>query len=314
MNYREVLDRIDLRELMVSDRRIIGDKPMMISCIWHDDRTPSLAIYRDHAYCYSCGRRVSALEWIADNEKLDIDNQFKEVIEAANKYVGLTEAPLPTKHREVKSPFLLAPMSRTVAEYSHNNLGNKRQWFLNRGLTNDIIDSELLGYLNNAYAIPVWNAIGQLMAMRYRRDDTVNTTGNKYWGTRGRNQTFIYNQKVLTKEVMLTHNNTVVICEGELDALRLWCENIPAISFTNGAGGFRPYLALPISCAIFYNVWKVIIAFDMDDEGKKEAGELAERLGNRAKILEWDPNFGKDITDLVQIMGIEYLRGLIEAA
>ena len=151
------------------------------------------------------------------------------------------------------------------------------------------------------------------MAMRYRRDDTIHTYGNKYWGTRGRNQTFIYNQRVLTKQIMCLRDNTVVITEGELDCLRLWCEDVPSISFTNGAGGFRAYLVLPISYEIFYNVWKIIIAFDMDNEGREEALELANRFKRRARILEWDPNFGKDITELIQNKGIEYLRELIEA-
>lgn len=312
IDYKDVVSRIDLRELMAPGKTFRGNKPVFIMCPWHSDTVPSLGVYPDHAYCYGCQRRVSILEWIAEENGLDISSDFSHVVELANsKYVGfvsLPSSPLRTPNSRISSEhdLFVKPLEIPFAKYCHDHLGEKRAWFINRGLTDQVIDSEFLGYLDNAFTIPVWNSAWQLLTMRYRRDDTITTKGNKYWGIKDRNRAFLYNSKALTRDYMQINNGLVVLCEGELDCLRLWCEGINSVSFTNGVGAFKPEFV-----ASFVLASRILIAFDMDDAGQMEALGVAIMLGDRASIMTWDASLGKDITDLVNNQGIDYIRGLI---
>jgi len=309
-DYKEVINRIDLRSLVAPGKRIMNGKPVLINCPWHDDKHASLAIYPENCFCFGCGKRLSTLEWIAEKEGLNIDSQFREVVKAASKHAGLSDVTLPVKYP--KRPPLLTPMSEEVAVYAHKNLGDKRQWYLDRGLTDTTIDAELLGYLNSAFAIPVWDSAGFLLTMRYRRDDSITKEGNKYWGTKGRNATLIYNEKILLEEYMQKYGRTVCLTESELDALLLWQEGISTIAFTNGVNAWRS-LCLENLRKLDY-VYHLIICFDQDDAGKKSAQDLKGILGERAVILQWEDYLGKDITELAQYMGINYVQQLIESA
>ncbi len=312
IGYRDVVSKIDLRELMAPGKSFRGNNPVKIMCPWHNDTTPSLAIYHDHAYCYGCYKRVSILEWIAEENGLDIASDFRSVVELANsKYVGLISlpsSPLRTPNSRIadEQDLSIKPLDISFAKYCHDHLGEKRAWFTGRGLTDQVIDSELLGYLNNAFTIPVWNSAWQLLTMRYRRDDTITQTGSKYWGIKTRNRAFLYNSKALTRDYMRINNGLVVLCEGELDCLRLWCEGINSVSFTNGVGAFRPEFVPSFSLAS-----RILVAFDIDNAGQKEAHRIADMLGDRASIMTWDASLGKDITDLANNQGIDYVKNLI---
>lgn len=312
IDYKDVVSRIDLRQLMAPGKKFRGNNPVFIRCLWHTDTIPSLGVYADHAYCYGCQKRVSILEWIAEQNGLDISSNFGSVVELANsKYVGLASLPPSPSHTPIpqlpdEHDLFIKPLDISFAKYCHEHLGEKRAWFIGRGLTDEVINSELLGYLNNAFTIPVWNSAWQLLTMRYRRDDNITQTGNKYWGIKDRNQAFLYNSKSLTKDYMQINNGLIVLCEGELDCLRLWCEGINSVSFTNGVGAFKPEFVPSFALAS-----RILIAFDTDDAGQKEAHRVADMLGHRARIMTWDSSLGKDITDLANSQGIDYIRGLI---
>ena len=273
-DYREIIDRIDLRQLIAPGKAISGNKPVMIFCPYHEETAQSCAIYNDHLWCFGCQNRKSTLEWIAENEGMDLETSFREVVNTANdKYVGIISVkPLPQPiKREIPVTVILEPMNPLFAKYCHDQLGEKREWFFDRGLLNGVIDEQLLGYYNGAFSIPVWRPSGDLVTMRYRRDDEVNTKGPKYWGTRDRNVTMLYNSVALSRECSISSNHTVVITEGELDCLILLQSGINAVSFTNGVGSFHKEFV-----ANFARFSKIIIAFDMDSAGQKEAKRVEE--------------------------------------
>jgi len=275
----------DLRIVVAPGKRIFENenKPIMIKCPWHDDQHASLAVYSDHCYCFGCQKYVHASEWLGK------------------------PMPLPKVKERIDTSPPSQPMSKDIARKYHANLGKKKQWYLDRGLSDSIIDSQLLGYYNNTFTIPVWHPSGELLTVRFRRDDSISQNGVKYWGVKGRNNTLLYNQEALRWENMEKYGHHVVICEGELDCLRLWQEGIPAVSSTNGVHGFQK---LWKRYRIFFEgAWRIFIAFDQDEEGKKEAVRLSKIIGRRALVLTWDIGFGKDITELAYIMGIEYIKG-----
>ncbi len=311
-DYREIVNKIDLRQLMAPGLVISSDRPVMVNCYWHEDSHASLVVYSNHCHCYGCGKHLTTLEWIGFNEGMDLESSFIEVLKVANdKYVGMVTVPF---HKEEKRPVsltLTAPMDIRFAEYCHDNLKGKRKWYLDRGLTEVVINDELLGYYKNAFAIPVWRADGALLTMRYRRDDSITISGQKYWGVTGRNRTFIYNIKALTEEYITMNDRVVVVCEGELDCLRLWCEGICSVAFTNGVSAYRNIINNYRGKEVFILARRIVIAFDMDDAGKTSAKGLSEIIGERSVILEWDEKLGNDITELCLSKGIDYVRDLI---
>lgn len=313
LDYHEVVDKIDLRQVICPNSAITGTKPVMIPCPWHEEKHPSCAIYHNRVHCFGCSHSLSTLEWIAESEGLDIDNNFGEVVRVANeKYVGIIHpAPEYKPKPVIKDARHLEPLDSRFAEYAHRNLGDKRDWFLSRGISNSIIDEFLLGYSNNSFTIPVWHEDGSLLTVRYRRDDAITTEGSKYWGTEGRNNTYLFNAKALNEVLSYIAAGIIVITEGELDCLRLLSDDILALSFTNGIEAWRNIWKIPEDIVAFSLFRVVIIAFDMDEAGQNSAEALAEVFGGLARRLQWDSKHGKDITELITRVGICNFRLLL---
>tara|TARA_R100000808_G_scaffold6488_1_gene19244 strand:- start:751 stop:2610 length:1860 start_codon:yes stop_codon:yes gene_type:complete len=85
---------------------------------------------------------------------------------------------------------------------------------------------------------------------------------------------------------------TLLICEGEKDAVSAGCYGFPAISFTSGANG------IPKDLTILDEYKNIVICYDNDESGKKGAKKLANALFNidrQIKILTLPDEM--DITD-----------------
>ena len=92
------------------------------------------------------------------------------------------------------------------------------------------------------------------------------------------------------------HTPTLLLCEGEKDAITANCHGVPAITFTSGAG------ALPKDLSMLDDVEEIVIAYDHDETGREGAKKVAQALWKntrRVKILEWSSKFPNkyDITD-----------------
>lgn len=309
MDYRELIDGLDLRAILAPQRSVSGVKPVMLRCFWHGDHHFSLAVYKDHLHCFGCGVHKGVLDYLAELDHLDIKGDFAGTVRIlAEKYGTGFKIPVPVHQAPVQKEQL--PMDAGVAKLYHDRLGEKRAWFRNRGLTDRIIDAQLLGYDGRAFTIPVWHPSGELLTIRYRRDDMLGDSGPKYWGVQGRNETLLYNEGALAAA------RSVVICEGELDCLRLWQEGIPAVSSTNGVNGMITIWdrVNHLFCS------RIVIAFDQDDAGRAGARELQKKINGssyrsvsweRSRILRWNKRLGKDITDLALNKGTDYVIQLI---
>ena len=87
-------------------------------------------------------------------------------------------------------------------------------------------------------------------------------------------------------------DSTLLICEGEKDAISAACYGFPAITFTSGANG------IPKDLSMLDDYNKIAICYDNDESGRKGAKKLANalyRADRDIKILELDA--GMDITD-----------------
>ena len=104
----------------------------------------------------------------------------------------------------------------------------------------------------------------------------------------------IYPKSVLPQ---LQKTSTLLLCEGEKDAITANANGAPAISFTSGAG------ALPRDISSLKEFTNIAICFDNDKVGKEGAQKVAKALfkqtkSRRIKILNWSGKADKyDITD-----------------
>ncbi len=80
----------------------------MCKCPFHDDRTPSMAIYEDHAYCYACNKRWDNLEFVGEQLGLDFEGRiewmekhFPEILSQKPKLIKSGEKAIPKSGYEI---------------------------------------------------------------------------------------------------------------------------------------------------------------------------------------------------------------------
>lgn len=297
-------EKIDLR-LAVTDSPV-GGRPEMVTCPRHDDSTQSLAVYHDHLHCYGCGfdlqRRVAGLSLL-----LHLDE--REAMQVAGRY---TVESLDAYRDRVTEQAALDPLPRGLAISYVNLLWRQRTqrvtYLTGRGLGEETIQRFYLGHDGTRFTLPIFDSEGRLLTIRYRRDDLYETSyfdarrGReiavpKYSGMRGRNGLYLFPEWEIA--VCAQEPAYLVVVEGELDAVRLWQEGIPAISTTNGAGQVHRIPALVRER--FPGVTTLFLATDQDapgDEARHQTYRAAKGLGFRATEVTWAAALGKDVTEL----------------
>lgn len=273
---RNTYDR-DLRLLYTDKPR--GEQPLKMKCPWHHDTDASLALYRDHAYCFGCRKWVGYVEF--------------------EKEIG--EAPVATFVEE-KQPELTREEIVGFAHTYHARLfrSNKQDYYQARGLNEDTVRKYLLGYAARAYTIPVWNA-GEIESLRFRRDDAVNTDGSKYWGLPGHNRVMVF--------APTGFGDRVVWCEGELDCLVLTQLGYSAFTLTNGIGADpTPFLPLLAQCQ------RVTLAQDCDFASYHRSLAVAKQITEAhpdidVRIAQWSS--AKDVSELYVKRGEQAVRKAI---
>ena len=305
---------VDIR-LAVTDSPPPGDLPMCLRCGFpgHTDPTASMRVYPGHITCYGCGRairkRMEALAfllgWYTVNSHGDVVANWRRAIEVAERYTAVS---LDAYRERAAEKARMEPLPTAIAIAYHDMLRSYRKdrlgWLYDRGLTMESIERFLLGHNGSQFTIPFFNQDDELMTIRFRRDDAIATAYfdersgeereiTKYCGLPGRNGLLLFGGWLLREEM-----DQVVVCEGELDAIRLWQEGIPAVSPTNGAGQLKHVARLLEPYPHIQRLW---VAADQDDPGYLGAKELIRNeRGLPAWRLEWRGGWGKDVTELYQ--------------
>lgn len=176
-------------------------------------------------------------------------------------------------------------------------------WLLKRGITEDVLSRFQVSVgphaiLGECIHIPVIDKDGYILFRKYRRSP-FEDVGDKYlYEAGGRAQLYGWHEA--------KNHPHVLICEGELDALVAWSNNIPAVSSTGG-------------CMTFSDEWAkwlakkdVVICYDNDKAGADGAVRTLS-LVPHAKIVQIPdmPNV-KDITDYCMAGGS--LHDLLDTA
>jgi len=301
------LEQVDIRLAVTDD--MAGYEPVKLRCRFagHTDPNASMCVYPGHIHCYGCGghigRRMEALAFLLGLKS------WKDAIVHAPKYIPAT---LDNYREQAADSARKDPLPRTIAAVYHNMLqshrGHRVEWMHERGLSDATLSQALLGHDGTRFTIPIVchkrrddgtldpSAPAQLVNIRYRTDPFYGEEdwqGNplpKYSGMKGRNGLFIYPETFLAGD----SRDHVILCEGELDALRLWQEGAPAISATNGVGNMHK---VPGLLAPYTRLTHLYVASDMDRAGNigwvevlaatkhKECLDLARAMVEAARVL-----------------------------
>lgn len=270
------MSKVDLRWLIEPPT---GDGPVFTRCPFHDEDTPSYAVYAVGnplaTWCFGCGRGETEAELLAR--------------------LGVTRDDLPryvergTQRKERTKPVVNVTMVRVW----HRTLmrGPRRDritWLHERGLWNTTITNHCLGHTGDRFSIPVWRG-NELVNYQLRLDPRyclpddakyISGTGNTLVRPNPRGY-------------------PTVICEGPLDALLLSQYDLDAVTTTGGSSSLAPLLGQ--LRGRFQS--RVVIATDLDNAGE-EAAKALEKIFPRAERITWEG--GKDIGEaLLRVPPVE---------
>lgn len=156
-----------------------------------------------------------------------------------------------------------------------------------RGLSDEIIHRELLGWNGRRITIPVRDRKGAIISFRLARDPEDSNSSPKMLSLPGF-PVVLYGAELLRQEP-----ERIVICEGEFDRLVLMSRGFPAVTPAGGAFSFKPQWR-----ELFCSIPEVYICFDRDHTGEAGAKRVGEILPG-AKIVSLPAEVGDkgDISD-----------------
>jgi DNA primase len=168
---------------------------------------------------------------------------------------------------------------------------DKVQWLEDRGLTEDTIMDNLIGYVpeehprfGNCISIPYFDNRGELVTVRYRHLRL--HADHKYDAERGTNAgRHLYN-------VRNTDNPVVAICEGEFDSLIIGQLGIPAVGIPGAQAWNRSWRLL------FRNSDLVLVICDADEAGQKARNKILGQVGMITDVVAIDLPADMDVTDM----------------
>ena len=208
-------------------------------------------------HCKKCGAKGN-LVTLAKHLGIDIATLYKKVGKLKSKSKKSKKEP------KEENPKVFEDDLTNEAYESHKELTvAHRQYFKDRGLSDETIDKNLLGEAEVDgfvwLTIPILDNNGKVIFFKLRRlpgDEETNST--KYRYTKG-GEAYLYGADMLTN----VNNLPVFITEGELDALALREWGYIAVSSTGGAGTFKNMWV-----DMFDNVSQIYFCFDNDTVGR----------------------------------------------
>ncbi|HLY61032.1 MAG TPA: CHC2 zinc finger domain-containing protein [Terriglobia bacterium] len=196
---------------------------------------------------------------------------------------------------------------RDAALAFHQRLPKRLWQYLNeRGISNDLIHRNFLGWNGRRITIPVPDRNGIVEFLKLAKDPDDSSNSPKMIATPGA-RADIYGW-----ERVIANSGQLIICEGEFDRLVLESHGFAAVTSTCGAGVFRQEWAEEIK-----RIPEVYVCFDRDATGRTGALRIG-RMIPHAKLVELPEEVGDggDVTDFFVRLGRtreDFLK-LLEAA
>jgi DNA primase len=246
---------------------------VLVHCPFHDDSTPSLALYPDHAFCFGgCG-------WIPLEE---LSEELKRV---AERQV--------VRQRRCGCHLPLERLLTLVEPWAWNLLEGPRRhrlsWLEARGIDAAAARRFRLGHTGAWFVIPVLRG-REVMGVRFRRDPYYldEDAGPRYRNPKG-------------QPVLLYRPNPggwpLVVTEGEFDAMLLCLVGCDAVTATAGAGSLVSLLEREGILGQYRRGGAVLqVATDQDAAGEQVVRQL---VGRGVRVCRWRWEGGKDVSEVL---------------
>ena len=211
----------------------------------------------DHAYCHRCQHT-----WHFEDNKID-------------------------KMPDIKPPIVREPLYvKSSGAVKKSNYREHRENFLNH--SNKVIKKLQLPWNETArdsrYGIGVRNNNEEMQLVFRINENHIKRHKGEQFGDA--------ECKIYPNIADINPTGTLLICEGEKDAVSAECYGFPAITFTSGANG------IPKDMSALDAFKSIVICYDADESGRKGALALAKKLYRQniiIKILELGDEM--DLTD-----------------
>jgi len=186
---------------------------------------------------------------------------FPEAMADAKRFLNVTdsmpEKPAKTYTRPAKPKQTSVPVSRV------------REWLNGRGITDETIDAFKVREVKRNGA--VWALFPYLREGEYINAKYRNPDDKKCMGQESDAEPCLFGWHLVQPK-----DRSVVICEGEIDAMTLWQAGLTALSVNAGAGNHQ---WIDSDWQRLERFSDIVISFDHDEAGDKGAAEVMKRLG-----------------------------------
>lgn len=254
-------------------------------CPFHEDKTPSFWVNEKsgYFYCFGCGKGGGVTSFL---EMLGKPEEKRQLVDKVVR-----------EERELKiSDEEISPI---IVEQLHKNLLSDRKMLQHllteRRISYAVILKYQLGYDTSTerFAIPIRGRSGRVLNIKLHRSGF--NPKCFYWKSGSTRKLF---------PISSMAKNSLVITEGEFDALALLSQGVNAITSTSGAGSWDK------TWNVFFANKKVKILYDKDEAGQQGAKTVAQNLLKITKdvtIHTFPDTFkGKDVTDFILSGGDVY--------
>lgn len=288
---------------------------------WRAESTPSVHIYEDDSWWdYGAGIGGDVLDFLGYyyfGMSYDPSTHFIDVVDRLG---ALEIAPPPSTLLLPAKPKPQRPKLKvsleSIISWADNMPANRRAYWHSRGLTDQTISEFMLGYDGQRFTIP---ALYRLIPFGVKRRITPEDYDAEYsqhnsdtaklqnehpdWTDQeikkaARPAPLKYTSQygsivgIFNSDTLL-QCHTVIICEGEIDAMLLHQSGIQAVSSTGGAGSWKERWA-----EHFTHIPRIFTLFDNDEAGQKGALKVQASI-RRAQPLAL-PDGVKDVGELFQ--------------
>jgi DNA primase len=183
------------------------------------------------------------------------------------------------------------------------------EYLVSRGLDLELIARFRLGYVSEPeighdmfrgrLSVPYWrrsaSGVWSVRGIKFRRlQDT--SGGSKYLPTPG------FKPALFNTQDLISNEDEICICEGELDALASSAYGLPAVA-APGATTWQPKWN-----PIFAGYETIYVLADGDKAGLEFGGVVAENLPNVKVVPMLE---GEDVNSMIQKYGIDKVKGMI---
>jgi hypothetical protein len=253
---------------------------------WRQEDTPSVHIYEDGSWWdYGAGKGGDVLDFVGFYKfggSYNPDTHFLEVVDALGA-LDIKPTPKQAARPAPEKPKLNISLE-DVMRWHETMPQARREWWHGRGLDDATINRFFVGWDSKRYTIP---AIYRLVPFGVKRrqseiDDGITA---KYVSITG-SRVGLFNADTLWNA------DSVVICEGEIDAMLLERWGFRAVTTTGGAGTFKPEWV-----RFFAHVKRIALLYDNDKAGREGAAKVHAMM-RRAEIITL-PDGVKDVGELV---------------